>query len=226
VARTPILFVISGPSGSGKTTLVRHILAAIPGTVFSVSYTTRVPRPGEEDGREYHFVSRAVFESMSARQEFLEHACVFDDYYGTHRRFLEQAVREGKDLILDIDVQGAAQVRARQKSVVFVFVLPPSCEDLKQRLRARGLDTAPVIERRLEFARREIERIEDYEYVVVNRDREQACGDIEAIVEVERSARGIASASAASRQRAAASRRGPQGEKISAILESFRVPTP
>ena len=134
MAQRAMLFVVSGPSGSGKTTLVEHLLANFPETIFSVSYTTRAPRTGDQDGRDYHFVSHAEFEAMVQQGEFLEHARVFDDYYGTHRRYLDQARSDGKDLILDIDVQGAAQVRARQNDGVFVFVLPASWEELRRRL--------------------------------------------------------------------------------------------
>lgn len=226
MGRKAILVVVSGPSGSGKTTLVQYLLQRVPHMLFSVSYTTRAPRAGEQNGCEYHFISRSKFEAMIGRREFLEYAQVFDDYYGTHRRYVDQASAKGKDLILDIDVQGAAQLLARKKDAVFVFVLPPSCDDLKQRLRARGLDAAAAIERRLEFARREIERIDSYEYVVINTDRDEACQHMEALVEVERARRSIGTASQEAVQRAETCRRAAQAKEISAILETFRVPTP
>ncbi|MFQ5926405.1 MAG: guanylate kinase [Terriglobia bacterium] len=220
-----ILFIVSGPSGSGKTTLVEHLLRKLPNTMFSVSYTTRAPRAGEQNGREYHFVSRAEFEAMSQRGEFLEQARVFDDSYGTHRSYLEQAQQEGKDLILDIDVQGAAQVKALQPDAVSVFVLPPSCEDLKQRLRARGVDAVPVIERRLEFARREIREIDAYDYVVINDELARACAAVEAIAQAEQWARRDGAASTAGETLAAQYRREAQRERVSAILESFGMQT-
>ncbi|MFQ5817106.1 MAG: guanylate kinase [Terriglobia bacterium] len=217
------LFIVSGPSGVGKTTLVEHLLRRVPDAMFSVSYTTRAPRAGEQNGREYHFVSHAEFDAMSARGEFLEHARVFDDLYGTHRSYLERAQREGKDLILDIDVQGTAQVKARQADAVCIFVLPPSCEELRQRLRVRRLDTAEAIERRLEVARREIEQIDAYEYVVVNAERGQAGAEAEAIVQVERGERRDGAVSAAAKALAARCQKAAQRERISAILESFRT---
>ncbi|MBI4461337.1 MAG: guanylate kinase [Acidobacteria bacterium] len=222
MARNTILFVLSGPSGSGKTTIVHHLLARFTDMIFSVSYTTRAPRPSEKDGREYHFVNRADFEAMIGRGEFLEHACVFDDYYGTHRRYLERAQQEGKDLILDIDVQGATQVRSHQPGAVFIFVLPPSCEELKQRLRARG-DAQAAIDRRLEFARHEIRQIDEYEYVIINADREQACAEIEAVAQRERCVHGKEKVPAGTEERAARCRRMAQRERVSGILKSFEV---
>jgi guanylate kinase len=223
VAHQPTCFVVSGPSGSGKTTLVKHLLDRYSDLLFSVSYTTRQPRLSEQNGREYHFVGREDFEARIARGEFLEYARVFDDYYGTHRRYLEQAEAQHKDLVLDIDVQGARQVRERSLNAVFIFVLPPSCEALKQRLRARGLDTAEAIERRLEFARREIEQIDRYDYVVVNEERTQACRSLEAILEVERARRQQRPVSPTFEERAGACYPDVQRERLSAILESFRV---
>lgn len=216
-----ILFVVSGPSGVGKTMLVEHLLAKFPDTLFSVSYTTRAPRAGERDGRDYHFVARPEFEAMIARGEFLEHALVFDDHYGTHRNYLERANEQGKDLILDIDVQGAGQVKAMQRGGVLVFVLPPSGEELQRRLRGRGSDTAEVVERRLEGARREIRQVNVYDYVIINAEREQACREFEAIVETERHARRGGNASPAVETLASRCRQTAQWPRVSAILESF-----
>lgn len=221
MAQRTILFVVSGPSGSGKTTLVQHLLEKLPDTRFSVSYTTRAPRAVEKNGREYHFVSRTEFEAMLERGEFLEHASVFGDYYGTHRSYCERARKEGKDLVLDIDVQGAAQVKAKEGDAVFIFVMPPSSEDLKRRLRERGLDKPEAIERRLGFARREMEQVGAYDYVVINADLEQACAEVEAIAQVERRARRDGTVRAAAEAIAAGCRQAARREQVSAILKSF-----
>jgi len=148
------VFIISAPSGSGKTTLVSRLLASLPSLMFSVSYTTRKPRGDEVDGRSYRFVSRPDFEAMIARGEFLEWAEVFGNYYGTHRGILEEAQAQGKDLVLDIDVQGARQLRSGIPEAVSVFILAPSRQILEHRLRARGEDREDVIERRLRDAPR------------------------------------------------------------------------
>lgn len=225
MSRRAILFVVSGPSGSGKTTLVQHLLEKLPDTRFSVSYTTRAPRAGEQDGCEYHFVNRAEFEAMIACGEFIEYARVFDDYYGTHRSYLERAEKQGKDLLLDIDVQGAAQIRATALDGVFIFILPPSWDELKHRLRARGLDAAPVIERRLEFARREIAQIGAYGYIVINAEREQVCAEVEAIARAERARRRGERANPDAEAIAARCRPDTQRARVSAILDSFGVKT-
>jgi len=149
------LFIISGPSGSGKSTLVGLLRRSLTDLDYSISYTTRPPRGNERDGREYYFISREEFERMIAAQEFLECAEVFGNYYGTVRRFLR--VAEDRDLLLDIDVQGAAQIKKIIPEAVSIFILPPSRENLEQRLRNRGLDTEDVIRRRLFTTSREIE---------------------------------------------------------------------
>ncbi len=187
---TGILFIISAPSGSGKSTLVAQIRSLVADLEFSVSYTTRPPRGSEESGREYHFISVAEFQRMIARDEFLEYADVFGNYYGTSRQSLVDATARGRDLLLDIDVQGAEQVRMRMPEAVSIFVLPPNPETLQARLRNRSraegsLDEA-VIERRLAKARSEIGRYGRYLYVLLNDDLNVAVEELSAIVAVER----------------------------------------
>jgi len=180
------VFIISAPSGSGKSTLVSRLMANVPGLMFSISYTTRKPRGVEIEGHNYHFVSREEFERMIARGEFLEWAEVFGNYYGTHRGILEEAQTQGKDLVLDIDVQGARQLQCRIPGAVTVFILAPSRQILEQRLRARGEDRAEVIERRLHEAAEEISNYEAYDYVLINRDLAESDGRLAAIVQAER----------------------------------------
>jgi len=180
------VFIISAPSGSGKSTLVRSLLASVPETMFSVSYTTRAPRGAEIDGHSYHFVSRESFEAMLGRNEFLESAQVFGNYYGTHCGVLEEARARGIDLVLDIDVQGARQLKAKIPEAVTVFILPPSRAVLEQRLRARGEDRGEVIERRLKDAAEEIRGYKDYDYVLINRELGEAEATLSAIVRGER----------------------------------------
>ena len=162
------IFIISAPSGSGKSTLVNLVRGTIPNLEFSVSYTTRKPRGPEQNGREYFFVTREQFEEMIRKNEFLEYADVFGNYYGTARRFLQNAESEGNDLLLDIDVQGAAQIKSKIPDAVSVFVLPPNRTELEQRLRKRSLDAEEVIRKRLVTASREIENYEKYDYILVN----------------------------------------------------------
>lgn len=162
------VFIISAPSGSGKSTLVKNLLARDPKLVFSVSYTTRAPRGGEVDGRDYCFISRQEFELRRDKGEFLEWAEVFGNYYGTHQSVLDRGRAEARDVVLDIDVQGARQLRERIPSAISIFILAPSREELEKRLRSRGEDSAEVIERRLAGAAREIRDFDRYDYVVVN----------------------------------------------------------
>lgn len=162
------VFIISAPSGSGKSTLVKGVREVVPGLKFSISYTTRMPRGTERNGCEYFFVSRPQFEAMIARDEFLEHADVFGNYYGTAKRFLSDAEQSGQDLLLDIDVQGAAQIKRKIPDAVSIFVLPPDRKTLEARLRDRGQDAEQVIERRLATATREIENYSKYDYILVN----------------------------------------------------------
>lgn len=162
------VLVISAPSGSGKSTLVKRLRASVPGLVFSVSYTTRSRRAGEREGRDYYFVSEARFRRLAAAGEFAEWARVYGHYYGTSRRQIRRAQAAGRDVLLDIDVQGHRQVRRRLPEAVSVFVLPPSYRELESRLRRRHSDAPEVIRRRLRVARREIRHWREYDYVVVN----------------------------------------------------------
>lgn len=185
-----ILFIISAPSGSGKSTLVSRLRSLVEGLDFSVSYTTRAPRGSETDGREYHFTTRAEFEAMMAADEFLEHAEVFGNYYGTALGALEHARAAGKDLLLDIDVQGAVQVLAKLPSAISIFILPPSPEVLERRLRHRSVaehvTSEEVIARRLSEAQKELDRIGEYRYAIVNDQLDQAVDELRAIVLTER----------------------------------------
>jgi guanylate kinase len=181
-----IVFVVSAPSGSGKSTLVHRLRQQDPGLIFSVSWTTRLPRGKERPGQDYNYVSRQEFEAAIARGEFLEHAEVFGNYYGTHRGVLERAQAEGKDLLLDIDVQGAGQLKIKVPDAVSIFILAPSRNDLETRLRARSEDAEEVIERRLRGASREIRNYSAYDYVLVNQDVEKSVDTLAAIVKAER----------------------------------------
>jgi len=180
------VFIISAPSGSGKSTLVSRLMTEVEHLTFSVSYTTRKPRGKEEEGTAYHFVDRAEFEARIANNEFLEYAEVFGNYYGTHSSALQIAENKGKDLVLDIDVQGAAQLKKRIPDAVSVFVLAPSREILEQRLRARSQDSDEVIRRRLADAAREIRNYSLYDYVLVNNDLNLASDTLKSIVKAER----------------------------------------
>lgn len=180
------VFIISAPSGSGKSTLVSRLLAEVEGLTFSVSYTTRKPRGSEVDGQAYRFVEREEFERRIAADEFLEHAEVFGNYYGTHADTLAGAKEQGRDLVLDIDVQGAAQLKERIPDAVSIFVLPPSREVLEHRLRARGQDREETIRRRLADAAREIRNYSLYDYVLVNNDLDLAAETLKGIVRAER----------------------------------------
>ena len=180
------IFIISAPSGSGKSTLVARLLESVPSLMFSISYTTRKPRGAETDGKGYRFVSREVFEAMLARDEFLEWAQVFGNYYGTHRCILEEARAQGKDLVLDIDVQGAGQLKKKIPEAVTIFVLAPSKTVLEYRLRMRGEDREEVITRRLREAADEIANYENYDYILINRELAEAEATLCAIVRAER----------------------------------------
>jgi guanylate kinase len=180
------VFVISAPSGSGKSTLVKALLASDPRLVFSISYTTRAPRGAEIPGDSYHFVDRTEFERRIALGEFLEYAQVFGNYYGTHRSVWDRAQAEGKDLVLDIDVQGAQQLKSKIPDAVTIFVLAPSREILEQRLRARSEDNDEVIERRLTEAAAEIRNYQRYDYVIVNEQVDEAVASLAAVVRAER----------------------------------------
>jgi len=181
-----IVYIVSAPSGSGKSTLVNELFKVVKGLDFSVSYTTRPPRGSEQNGKEYFFVTKPEFEAMIEGDEFLEYANVFGNYYGTARRFLREAEARGNDLLLDIDVQGAAQIKQRIPDAVSIFILPPDRDTLEWRLRNRGLDSESVIVRRLDTARREIENYSKYDYILVNNRLEQSTDELKAIVQAER----------------------------------------
>ncbi len=180
------LFVVSAPSGTGKTTVVERLVQVVPGLTMSRSYTSRAARAGERDGIDYNFVSRATFDAMVERGEFLEHADVFGNLYGTGRADAERLMASGKDVVLVIDVQGAVQVRATGIPLVTVFVLPPSFEVLEQRLRGRGKDSDAAIRRRLDTARLEVAAYEEYDYVVVNDDLDACVMAMRSIIMAER----------------------------------------
>ena len=186
--RRGLLVILSSPSGAGKTTLARRLLAADPAVTFSVSATTRPPRPGEQDGREYHFVSRAEFLAMVERGELLEHAEVFGNLYGSPRRPIEQAMAEGRDTLFDIDWQGGQQIRNSPlgREVVSIFILPPSMAELERRLRARGQDSAAVIASRMARAMDETSHWAEYDYVLLNRDLDASFAQVQGIVQAER----------------------------------------
>jgi len=177
------LYVIAAPSGAGKTSLLHALMKKRPGVGLSVSCTTRKPRPGELDGKDYHFIDRAGFERLQAAGEFIEHANVFGNLYGTRRSVVDSALAEGRDLILEIDWQGARQVRQHLPEAVQVFILPPSRAALETRLRKRGSDSEEAIARRLEESVHEMSHWKDFDYVVVNRDFEAALADLEAVLD-------------------------------------------
>jgi len=176
------LFVVSAPSGAGKTTLTRRLLAADTNLSFSVSYTTRSPRPGEQEGRDYYYVNREAFEKMISGGELLEYARVFENYYGTGRAQVEANTAAGRHVLLDIDWQGARQVRERMPASVLIFVMPPSLAELERRLRGRATDSDEVIRRRLSEAREEMSHWAEYDYVVVNDEVERALATLQDIV--------------------------------------------
>jgi len=180
------VYIISAPSGSGKSTLVNSVRKIIPGLDFSISYTTRPPRGNEQNGREYFFVQRAEFEQMLRNDEFLEHADVFGNCYGTARRFLREAEQHGHDLLLDIDVQGAEQIKRKIPDAVSIFILPPNRQELEARLRHRSLDTENVIQTRLVTATREIENYAKYDYILVNDRLEDSIEALKSILLSER----------------------------------------
>jgi guanylate kinase len=180
-AQQPLVFIVSGPSGSGKSTLVKKMLE-VPGTMLSISCTTRPPRDTESAGKWYDFISEAEFDRRASEGEFLEHARVFGKHqYGTPRKWLEEARRKGLDLVLEIDVQGAEQVKQKLPAAVAIFILPPAREELERRLRTRGQDSDEAIQRRLERAQQEIQRYTEYDFLVVNDDVDRAGREVQAI---------------------------------------------
>ena len=198
-----MLFVISGPSGCGKTTLIGRVLREFPDARFSVSHTTRPRRPSEVEGREYHFVSPETFEAMVRSDQFIEWALVHGHRYGTSRIEIESAP-EGVDIVLDVDVQGARQIRTGSRRAVFIFVMPPVFPELRLRLIARGTDSRAEIETRLRNARREILAYGEFDYLVINNDLEPAADELRTILRAERL------------------RPGLRAEDIADILRSFR----
>jgi guanylate kinase len=187
----PLVIIVSGPSGSGKSTLVSK-LRELPGTLFSVSSTTRPPRTQESPGKWYDFISEQEFDRMARQGEFLEFAQVFGHHrYGTPRKWLDKAREEQLDLVLEIDVQGAAQVKEKIPEAVAIFILPPSRQELERRLRARGQDSDDSIAKRLDRARKEVERYREFDYLIVNDDLERADNTILAIALAERAARRV-----------------------------------
>src|ERR1700684_1643488 len=217
-----ILFIISAPSGSGKSTLVSQLLTLVEGLDFSISYTTRAPRGSEIDGREYHFTTRAEFERMVEANEFLEWAEVFGNYYGTARSALDHAREQGRDLLLDIDVQGALQIMKELPAAVSIFVLPPSPQVLEMRLRNRSqaerMTVEAIIARRLAEARGELKQIWDYKYALVHDNLDQATTELRAVVLAER---GSETPDGNVRELAAGCRTEAPSEHLLAALETF-----
>ncbi|MFB3917722.1 MAG: guanylate kinase [Terriglobales bacterium] len=237
-----IVYIVSAPSGSGKSTLTAELLKSVPNLEFSISYTTRGPRGSEQNGREYFFVTPEEFQRMLAEDEFLEHACVFGDYYGTARRFLRDAKARGNDLLLDIDVQGAGQVKRKLPDAVSIFILPPSRDELEKRLRCRSegekevedpgrrrteADREATIQRRLRAAAKEIENYPNYDYILVNDQLEQSIDLLKGIVLAERLRRSGRALSAEDAKLVSAAElcRLPRcGQRVQQILSTFMQP--
>lgn len=175
-------FIVSGPSGVGKSTVLKALFAQRSDLYFSVSATTRAPREGEVDGTHYHFLTQTEFEEMIGRDEFLEHAQYVGNYYGTPKKYVDAAMEEGRDVILDIEVQGAQQICAKRPETVRIFVGPPSWQELERRLTARGTDTPEKVQQRLQRARVEMQSAEEYDYLVINDQLEQAVEELKAIL--------------------------------------------
>ncbi|HMK31977.1 MAG TPA: guanylate kinase [Terriglobales bacterium] len=225
-----IVYIISAPSGSGKTTLSNELLRQVPDLEFSISYTTRKPRGKERNGREYFFVSSQEFERMIEQGQFLEYARVFGDYYGTARRFLDEANTRGKDLLLDIDVQGAHQIKEKLPDAVSIFILPPSREVLEKRLRERSTAehiSGAVIERRLQAAAKEIANYRNYDYILINDRLDESQGQLKAIVLAERLRRSSSRSTTDSRiiSKAEECRLKNAGLRAQQILASFGFST-
>lgn len=180
------LFVISAPSGAGKSTLIHRVLKTLPDVGYSVSFTTRQPRVGETEGKDYFFVSREEFENKIAQNEFLEFALVHGNFYGTSRVIAEEELKTGRDVILEIDVQGAALIKEKVADVVGIFILPPSMEVLKERLINRATDTEEVQKVRLQNARKEVEQYKNFDYIVINKDVDEATNQLASIFIAER----------------------------------------
>jgi guanylate kinase len=226
-----IVYILSAPSGAGKSTLAARLRQMFPGIEFSVSYTTREPRGNEQHGREYFFVSRPEFEAMLRRGEFLEHAEVFGNYYGTARRTVEETLERGHDLLLDIDVQGARQILQHMPDAVAIFILPPSRQVLEERLRGRSqaenAASEAVIQRRLETASREISNYPQYGYILVNDRLEDSIEQLKAIVLAERLKRAAAQPTAEEARLLEIAGHCLQSRvepRVRAIQASFRAP--
>jgi guanylate kinase len=223
------VFIISAPSGSGKTTLANMLVQRVPDLLFAVSYTTRKPRTNEQEGREYFFIPEDEFKRMVEADQFLEHACVYGNYYGTPRRFLDQAAAEGKDLLLDIDVQGEEQIKKKLPQALSIFILPPSREVLEDRLRSRGdtysakIDSEETIQRRLRTAGKEIEKYPNYDYILVNNQLEPSFTYLEAIVAVERCVRSASPPDARKVQLAEECRRSRMQPQAESVLKTFQM---
>jgi len=185
------LYVVAAPSGAGKTTLVRMLLEKETDVHLSISFTTRAPRPGEMNGREYHFVDTSEFRAMTDRQEFLEWAEVHGNFYGTSKKWIADQLAAGADVLLEIDWQGAQQVRSIFPSAIGVFFLPPSMEELTRRLTGRGTDSAEVIARRLAAAQAEMRHVGEFDYVIINDQLAQALDDLRAVVRASRLSLGV-----------------------------------
>jgi guanylate kinase len=225
----PLVFIISAPSGSGKSTLTNDVLKLVPNLEFSISYTTRAPRGSEQNGKQYHFIPIDEFDRMIDAGEFLEYAKVHGNCYGTAREFLRQAGRKGNDLLLDIDVQGAEQIKRNLTDAISIFVLPPDRETLEWRLGNRSEDSAEVIQRRLQAAAREIEQYEKYDYVLINDKLQEACENLRAIVlseRLRRLERPLSDVETKTIERAECCRLANAREKVKPILLSFGAPRP
>jgi guanylate kinase len=227
--RKPLVYIISAPSGSGKSTLTNEILKLVPNLVFSISYTTRALRGSEQNGKQYHFVTKEEFDRMVREGEFLEHANVYGKCYGTARRFLREAGQSGNDLLLDIDVQGAAQIKKNLSDAISIFVLPPDRKTLEWRLRNRSEDPEDEIQRRLKTASREIEEYDKYDYVLINDQLEKSIERLQAIVlseRLRREQRALSEQESAIVQRAERLRLANLRERVQPILASFRANQP
>lgn len=225
----PIVYIISAPSGSGKSTLVNELLKIVPDLDFSISYTTRDPRGSERNGKQYNFVTRDEFQRMVREEQFLEYAEVFGNCYGTARRFLKDAEQSGHDLLLDIDVQGAAQIQKKLPDAVSIFILPPDKQTLEWRLRKRGEDREDVIRRRLDTATREIEQYDKYNYILINDQLLPSVESLQAIVLAERLQQSVDTRSEQEMRTvnlADSLRLKNVRDRIKPILESFRMPAP
>ena len=219
------IYIISAPSGSGKSTLVNEIRKIVPGLEFSISYTTRAPRGSEQNGREYNFLTRPEFEAMLSKDEFLEHADVFGNYYGTARRFLREAAEKDHDLLLDIDVQGAAQIKGKLPEAASIFILPPNRQILEWRLRKRSEDSDETIQRRLDTATREIENYDKYDYILINDQLEESTENLRSVLLAERFKRTGSLGTTSDPEilsRAERCQLANMRERVKPILDSFR----